>query len=290
MDSTKKQKLTVPVTIAIGIILILGTFLYLNNNKKVADAKKQEVATVLETEERKAAIEKKISEAVIANTGVHIKGNADAEILITEYSDTECPFCGNFYNTMLQVMEVYGKDGKVAWQYKNFPLDSIHPTARSEARAAECAAGLGGNDVYWKYLDALEKKVAGKDVFKVAESVGLNAETFKTCADNNTFEGIVEGQLQEGAALGIKGVPYSILKAKDGREIIISGAYPYDFLKLIIDMTLAGKSEETINGFITMVTKDKGATTEEIKAFFTKNYPEGLKTLQTKESENKTAE
>jgi len=284
MTTTKKQKLTVPVTLAVGGILILGTILYLDNNKKTAAAEGQEAAVLSKEKEEKVVMEEKTAETTIVTTEGHIKGNTNADIMITGFSETECPYCGRFYDTMLQIMETYGKDGKVAWQYKNFPLDSIHPTARAEARAAECAASLGGNDIYWKYLDALEKKVENKDVFKVAEYVGLEANSFKTCVDNNTFENIVESDLQEGLALGVRGVPYSILKAKDGREIIISGAYPYEFLQIIIDMTLAGKSEEVINEFIGMVTK--GSTTQEIEAFFTKNYPEGLKSIQTEESGN----
>src|SRR6185369_9425311 len=44
----------------------------------------------------------------------HIRGNPTAYILIVEYSDTECPYCKSFQKTLIQIMSVYGKDGKVA--------------------------------------------------------------------------------------------------------------------------------------------------------------------------------
>lgn len=87
----------------------------------------------------------------------HIAGNPNAELLIVEYSDPECPFCKRFHETMMQVMNEYGKTDKVAWVYRHFPLDSIHSKARKEAEAIECAGELGGNDKFWEYLNKLEE-------------------------------------------------------------------------------------------------------------------------------------
>src|SRR6185436_7093141 len=74
----------------------------------------------------------------------HILGNPNAEVIMVEYSDLECPFCKEFHSTLRRVMNEYGKDGKVAWVYRHFPIDSLHPKARKEAEATECAAELGG--------------------------------------------------------------------------------------------------------------------------------------------------
>lgn len=274
--SGKKQKLNVPVAIAFAGIIILGTILYSNDKNPV---------TTENVNSQGATILSSWDENNIKNDGTHIRGNSNADILITEYSETVCPYCARFHGTMLQIMETYGKDEKVAWQYKSFPLDSIHPTARSEAKAAECAAELGGNDAYWKYLDTIVEGIVGKDVFKVAEHVGLDTESFKSCVDNDTFADVVEGHVQEGIALGVQGVPYSVFKTKDGREFTISGAYPYEFVKLIIDMTLAGKSQDTLNEFITMVTT-QGTTQEEIEAFLAENYPKALEVLETPPEES----
>src|SRR3546814_2871400 len=66
-------------------------------------------------------------------------GSPDASVKVIEFSDFECPFCKGFHRTMGQVMEEYGQDGKVAWVYRHFPIDSIHSKARKEAQASECA-------------------------------------------------------------------------------------------------------------------------------------------------------
>src|SRR3989344_4890477 len=74
----------------------------------------------------------------------HIFGNADAPVKIIEYSDFECPFCKDFHKTMKQITDEYEDSGKVAWVYRHFPIDELHPVkARKEAIASECAAELG---------------------------------------------------------------------------------------------------------------------------------------------------
>lgn len=87
----------------------------------------------------------------------HIAGNPQADLIIIEYSDPECPFCKRFHETMVQAMDEYGKQGKVAWVYRHFPLDAIHSKARHEAEAIECAGELGGNDKFWEYVNTLYK-------------------------------------------------------------------------------------------------------------------------------------
>ena len=83
----------------------------------------------------------------------HILGNLNAPVKLIEYSDLQCPFCGRFHPTMQRVVKEYGD--QVAWVYRHFPLESIHPNARPLANASECAANLGGNDSFWKFVDAV---------------------------------------------------------------------------------------------------------------------------------------
>lgn len=47
---------------------------------------------------------------------------------------------------MKEVISKYGP-GEVAWVYRHFPIDELHPKARKEAVALECAGELGGNDL-----------------------------------------------------------------------------------------------------------------------------------------------
>src|SRR3990167_8533859 len=61
----------------------------------------------------------------------HIRGSSKAELVIYEYSDTECPFCKVFHNTMKEVLSTY--NGQVAWVYRHFPIAQLHSKATKEA-------------------------------------------------------------------------------------------------------------------------------------------------------------
>jgi protein-disulfide isomerase len=80
----------------------------------------------------------------------HIKGNPTADIVIVEYSDFDCPFCGRFHATLEQIV---ANNDDVAWVYRHFPLAQLHPNAAAVAAAAECVAKLNGNDAFWTFAD-----------------------------------------------------------------------------------------------------------------------------------------
>lgn len=80
-------------------------------------------------------------------------GNINADVVIIEYSDIDCPFCKSFHPTLERISQEYGS--KIAWVYRNFPLESLHPEARTKAEAAECVGQIAGNEAYWKYLKTL---------------------------------------------------------------------------------------------------------------------------------------
>src|SRR3989338_9462456 len=112
----------------------------------------------------------------------HIVGNANAKIVIVEYSDLECPFCKVFHNTMHQIVEA--SNGKVAWVYRHYPIAGLHPKAFHESEATECAWEQGGNDAFWKYTDRIfevtesNNGLEASELPKIAEYVGQNVNAF----------------------------------------------------------------------------------------------------------------
>ncbi len=177
----------------------------------------------------------------------HIRGSADADVVIVEYSDTECPFCKNFHNSMNQIMSEYGRDGKVAWVYRHFPL-SMHQYARKEAEATECAAELGGTDSFWQYLDMIFELTESNDGLdpaelpKIAEDIGLDRAEFTTCLDSGRHATTVEADYQDGLAAGVEGTPYSFVALKGSSTVVpINGAQPYTTVKQVIDTLLGQK-------------------------------------------------
>lgn len=177
----------------------------------------------------------------------HIRGDINAPVKIVEYSDTECPFCKRFHPTMQQVMDEYGKDGKVAWVYRHFPLDSLHSKARKEAEATECAAELGGNDKFWAYLDRLMEVTPANngldpvELPKIAKFVGLDENKFNECLASGKYVQKIEEHVQNAVATGGNGTPWSIVVSAKGKKYPLSGAQPYTSVKQLIDIALQEK-------------------------------------------------
>ncbi len=229
------EKLSVPLAIIIAGGLMAGALYYSN-----VTAKKQ------------VAIEKIAQEKVANPAGTmrpvtekdHILGNPNAEVIIVEYSDTECPFCKQFHTTLKRLIAEYGKDGKVAWVYRHFPIDGLHPKARKEAEATECANELGGNAKFWEYINMLYEITPSNDKLdpaelpKIAKTVGLDVKAFNECLSCGRYADEVERDYQDAVATGGRGTPNSILLTKDGTKTVVQGAQPYENLKATIDALL----------------------------------------------------
>lgn len=116
---------------AIAVIGILAGLVYLSQRESV------DVSTIDHT---------KIQTETNQQNSIkdHVFGNPEADVVLIEYGDFQCPGCATFHNNFEPLMEEY-KDS-VAFVYRNFPLTSIHPNARAAAATVE-AAGLQGK--YW---------------------------------------------------------------------------------------------------------------------------------------------
>ena len=161
----------------------------------------------------------------------HAIGPADAAITFIEFSDIQCPFCQRFHPTVQQAMAEY--PGQIRWVYKHFPLDSIHPMARSAAEASECVAEQLGDEGFFEYLDRLFAKQTslGPDLY-VAEAVALGANEgqFTSCVESGKYQQKVNDDYQAGLAAGVRGTPTSFINGQS-----LSGALPYESVKQVID-------------------------------------------------------
>lgn len=175
----------------------------------------------------------------------HIRGNPQAPVKIVEFSDLECPYCKRFHTTMKQILTTY-KD-KVAWVYRHFPLDSLHPKARKEAEATECAAELGGNEKFWEYVDRIFEITPsnnGLDLDKlpqIAEEIGLDRVKFESCLNSGKYASKIAQHLADAVNSGAKGTPFNIVIALNGKKFKIQGAQSYNVVKSIIDLALQEK-------------------------------------------------
>lgn len=205
-----ETNLTIPIAIVVAGVLIAAAVFIANSDGGTNTANNNDGNNGNGTESEEIEL------APITEDD-HILGNPDADIVIVEYSDTECPYCKEFHNTMHTVIDEFGQSGRVAWVYRHLPLDGPHPKARTEAEATECAADLGGNDAFWSYIDRLFEVTPSNNQLdldqlpEIAEEVGLDRNAFEECMDSGRTADAVEDDLQSARAAGASGTPHSII-------------------------------------------------------------------------------
>ena len=239
-EPSKANNLSIPVAIVIAGALIAGA-VYMGTNR-TNTANNQVQAT---PEQQSGNLEQM---AAITNED-HIRGNPNAPVKIVEYSDMECPFCKGFHSTMQQIMDENEKDGKVAWVYRHFPLDSIHPVkARAEAVAAECANELGGNDAFWKFTNRFFEVTPSNNqtdietvLPQIAREIGINESQFAACLESGKYDERIQNDLDNAVATGGNGTPWSIVVTASGKKYPLSGAQPYEAVKQLIELALSEK-------------------------------------------------
>jgi protein-disulfide isomerase len=162
-----------------------------------------------------------------------VRGDKDAKVTLIEYSDFQCPYCTTAHTSLQQVADEYGD--QVAWVYRHFPLDSLHPYARKTAEGSECA---NDQDKFWEFADkvfednsVLQQGVTG--IKQIASSIGLNMNKFNSCLDSGKYTDKVNEDYQEGIANGVTGTPATFVNGQ-----IVKGAVPFETFKQIIDSIL----------------------------------------------------
>lgn len=164
-------------------------------------------------------------------SGDHVRGDSNAKVTLIEYSDFQCPYCGQLEPTMEKILADY--KGKVRVVYRHFPLTTIHPYAQGAAEASECAAEQGK---FWEMHDILFSNQTALDETSLksyAGKIGLNASQFASCLSSHKYASAISQSSSDAQASGITGTPGVWV----GNQLI-KGAYPYDTFKQLIDSML----------------------------------------------------
>lgn len=175
----------------------------------------------------------------------HTVGAGETGVVLVEYGDFQCPGCGAYFPTLQQVKQKYGD--QITFQFRHFPLESIHKNARAAARAAEAAAMQGK---FWEMHDMLfENQQAWQgtsdpiSVFEgYASAIGIEdtarfTEDYKGSAVND----IISADLAHGRSIGVQATPTFVLND----EILDpSPANSLDAFSALLDQAIADSQSE----------------------------------------------
>jgi protein-disulfide isomerase len=135
----------------------------------------------------------------------HIQGRIDAPIVLVEYGDYQCPYCGEAYPIVKAIQERLGE--RMCFAFRNFPLANMHPYAEHAAEAAEAAAAQGR---FWEMHDVLfenQNALEDENLEQYAEALKLDVKRLMLEVSNGSHTARIREDFRGGVRNGVNGTP-----------------------------------------------------------------------------------
>jgi protein-disulfide isomerase len=153
-------------------------------------------------------------------------GDGNAAVTLVEYSDFECPVCRSLHDALRGMLPNYA--GKVRLVFKDFPIEQLHPWARTAAIAGRCAYQQDPK-AFWKMYDfiydnqdIISAANAWTKMMDYAGQSGLDADVLKSCMAGPEAGAAVNASRANGQQLEVNSTPTIFV---NGRRIV--GADPH---------------------------------------------------------------
>jgi len=153
-------------------------------------------------------------------------GDPKAAVTLVEYSDFECPVCRNLHDVLRGMLPNYA--GKVRLVFKDFPLEQLHPWARTAAIAGRCAYQQNPK-AFWKMYDfiydnqeIISAANAWTKMMDFAGQSGLDNDTFKSCMAGPEAAAAVNASRANGQQLDVNSTPTVFV---NGRRMVGADAH-----------------------------------------------------------------
>ncbi len=153
-------------------------------------------------------------------------GDPKAAVTLVEYSDFECPVCRNLHDALRGILPKY--PGKVRVIFKDFPIEQLHPWARTAAIAGRCAyqqkpaAFWKMYDYIYDNQDIISAANAWTKMQDYAAQSGLDADAFKACMASPEAGAAVNASRANGQQLDVNSTPTVFV---NGRRMVGADAH-----------------------------------------------------------------
>jgi len=136
----------------------------------------------------------------------HVRGGADARVTLVEYGDFQCPYCGEAYPVVRDLLERFGD--QLRFVFRHMPLADLHPRAPFAAEAAEAACAQGR---FWEMHDRLfehQLELGDEELRGHAGAVRVpDGERFDAELRERIHAARVEEDYTSGARSGVPSTP-----------------------------------------------------------------------------------
>ena len=162
-------------------------------------------------------------------------GSAMKDLEIVEFADFQCPHCEEAQPNMDKLAVDFPK-ARIVFQF--YPLEKIHPEAKTAASYGYCVAKQGGSTAFFQFSGAV---FDGQDGLNTSDGAiltlnsavvkaGLDPAKIAACAATPATSAAVEASVKLATDLDINMTPMLMI---NGRTV--SANAPYDTLKKIVE-------------------------------------------------------
>jgi protein-disulfide isomerase len=169
-------------------------------------------------------------------------GDPSAPVTLVEFSDFQCPVCRSLHDILRGMLPNYPQ---VRVVFKDFPIEVLHPWARTAALAGRCAYQQDPK-VFWKMYDLIydnQELISAENAWmKMAEFAsqsGLNADIFRSCLAGPEASAEVDASRVNGQKLEVNSTPTIFV---NGRRMVGADAAT---LEQYIKYELVQKTKQT---------------------------------------------
>jgi protein-disulfide isomerase len=172
-------------------------------------------------------------------------GNANAKVVVVEFADFQCPYCGQFFiHGEPKLRAEYIQTGKILFIFRNFPILDENQADGESHLAALGALCAGEQGKFWEFHDTLFQNQSGENsggfaaphLEGFAQQLGLDSARFHQCLQTQRYQSILDEDIRLGKNRNLSGVPAFLI---NGNVIL---GYDETTFFAAIDKALGGPS------------------------------------------------
>ncbi|MGD9365588.1 MAG: thioredoxin domain-containing protein [Desulfobacteraceae bacterium] len=153
-------------------------------------------------------------------SGSPYKGAIDAPVVITEFTDFQCPYCAKLGEIFNRLLKQYPEKLKIV--YKSYPLAN-HRYAWKAATNAMAAHQKGK---FWEFHDRLfenHKTLDDNKIMEIRKTLGFDTPEFDAIMGSPQVRSQVALDRSEGQRLGVRGTPTVFINGKRLKDKSLEG-------------------------------------------------------------------
>lgn len=161
-------------------------------------------------------------------------GDVDAPVVMVEFSEFQCPFCGKFAReTTPELVSQFVDKGVLRMEFRDFPYLGDESTFASKAARAAGEQGKFWDfhrEIFANQLPTNSGNLDDAYVENIAKKIDLDIEKFRTDLTSEATAQAIQKDRDEGLQLGVTGTPAFII---NGRLVV--GAQPTEVFIQVIE-------------------------------------------------------